>query len=63
MLPLFSIVFGDFTNAFGSYIPPCFGFSLASAMSSDEFNRIVSNIALKFVYLGIGAWQGSEACW
>lgn len=62
MLPLFAIVFGDFTNVFGTYIPPCFGLPpIPGFMTDQEFNRAVSDIALKFVYLAIGAQQQSTA--
>lgn len=60
MLPLFAIVFGDFTNVFGTYIPPCFGLPpIPGFMTDQEFNRAVSDIALKFVYLAIGAQQST----
>jgi hypothetical protein len=55
MLPLFSIVFGDFSNVFGTYLPPCFGLPpLPGFKTTADFNQEVSNIALKFFYLAIG---------
>lgn len=46
----------DFTNVFGTYIPPCFGLPpIPGFLTNEEFNRAVSNIALNFVYLAIGA--------
>lgn len=48
-LPLFSLLFGDFIQAFGSYIPPCSSFAAAipGLLSDAEFRRLISNIALK----------------
>ncbi|GLI63941.1 hypothetical protein VaNZ11_007082 [Volvox africanus] len=43
LLPIFAILFGEFTDAFG--IGP----------DQSGFMRKVSNLALKFLYLGIGA--------
>eukprot|EP00882_Tetradesmus_deserticola_P007854 GHRQ01008267.1.p1 GENE.GHRQ01008267.1~~GHRQ01008267.1.p1 ORF type:complete len:535 (+),score=185.88 GHRQ01008267.1:384-1988(+) len=55
-LPLFAIVFGDFANAFGQFWPACFGPSpLPFTLSEGQFSRLISDIALKFLYLGIGA--------
>lgn len=59
MLPLFSIVFGDFTNAFGFYLPPCLlppGVSPPPGFrTSEQFMAMISGIALNFTYLAIGA--------
>jgi ATP-binding cassette subfamily B (MDR/TAP) protein 1 len=59
MLPLFTILFGDFTNAFGGYFPDCPGIPAflvqTSDMTSSEFQDMVNGIALKFLYLAIGA--------
>ena len=56
MLPLFTIVFGDFTDAFGAFIPNCPGMpSFMSQITSTQFQDLVNGIALKFVYLAIGA--------
>uniref|UniRef100_A0A7S0R4U3 ATP-binding cassette transporter n=1 Tax=Chlamydomonas leiostraca TaxID=1034604 RepID=A0A7S0R4U3_9CHLO len=42
MMPLFAVVFGDFIDAFGA--------------PDTDFMNTVSNIALKFLYLAIGAF-------
>eukprot|EP00198_Chlamydomonas_reinhardtii_P007903 XP_001697240.1 MDR-like ABC transporter [Chlamydomonas reinhardtii] len=42
LLPLFAILFGEFTDAFGD-------------PDSGHFMKTVSNLALKFLYLGLGA--------
>jgi hypothetical protein len=60
MLPLFTVIFGDFTNAFGSYVPECVlppssGARPPSLMSDAAFASLVSGIALKFLYLALGA--------
>jgi hypothetical protein len=49
------IAAADFTNVFGTYIPPCFGLPPIPGFKTDaEFQAAVSDIALKFVYLAIG---------
>lgn len=67
MLPLFAIIFGDFTNAFGMYIPPCFGIQPVPGMlTNDDFLSLVNNIALKFLYVAIGAGVAAflqQAAW
>jgi len=53
LMPLFAIVFGEFTNAFGD-------------MNSIDFVATVSSIALKFTYLAIAALFGAffqSFCW
>lgn len=66
-LPLFAILFGDFANAFGQYWPACFGPSpLPYSMSEDQFSRLIGGIALRFLYLGIGACVAGalqQGCW
>jgi hypothetical protein len=69
-LPLFSLLFGEFTQAFGSYIPSCPGDPplplLPGLISNDEFRSLISRIALKFVYLAIGAaalGALQQGCW
>ncbi|GIL71759.1 hypothetical protein Vretimale_808 [Volvox reticuliferus] len=47
LLPLFAILFGEFTDAFGS-VPDL-----------SHFMHVVSNLALKFLYLGIAAIAAS----
>ncbi|GLC41172.1 hypothetical protein PLESTM_001163200 [Pleodorina starrii] len=47
LLPLFAILFGEFTDALGG------------DPSGSGFMRMVSNLALKFLYLGIAAVVGS----
>jgi ABC transporter transmembrane region len=59
MLPMFSLVFGDFTNAFGRFWPTsCRGPPPPGldVMPQSEFHAIIQEIALKFLYLGIGKW-------
>lgn len=52
-LPLF--LHADFTDVFGTYIPPCFGLpQLPGFLTTQQFNSAVSTIALKFLYLAIG---------
>jgi hypothetical protein len=46
-MPMFSIFFGEFTNAFGN-----------PSSSTAEFMRVVTNLSLKFLYLAIG----EDAC-
>ncbi|GFR42553.1 hypothetical protein Agub_g3460 [Astrephomene gubernaculifera] len=47
LLPLFAVVFGEFTDAFGT------------GPGNPKFMSLVSSIALKFLYLGIAAIVGS----
>ena len=71
MLPLFTVIFGDFTNAFGSYVPECVlppssGLRPPTLMSDAAFTTLVSGIALKFFYLALGAAGAGfvqQACW
>lgn len=60
-------LFTDFTNIFGTYIPPCFGLPpLPGFMTDQEFNSAVSSLALKFLYLAIGAACAGflqQFCW
>jgi hypothetical protein len=70
-MPLFSLLFGEFTQAFGSYVPTCPGDAplppgFPGFMSNDEFRGLISGIALKFVYLAVGAGvMGAlqQGCW
>ncbi|KAF8060513.1 ABCB6 [Scenedesmus sp. PABB004] len=61
MLPLFSILFGGFVNAFGEYWPDCAGppppllAASGRLIGNAEFSNLVSSIALQFLYLAIGA--------
>jgi len=49
------LLHADFTDVFGTYIPPCFGLpQLPGFMTTQQFNSAVSSIALKFLYLAIG---------
>ena len=42
LLPMFSLLFGEFTNAFGDPNPV-------------TFMKTIESLALKFLYLGLGA--------
>jgi ABC-type multidrug transport system fused ATPase/permease subunit len=66
MLPLFSILFGDFANTFGSFIPPCYGVSLPGMKSTEQFMSEISSVALRFFYLSLGAAAAGclqQGCW
>jgi ATP-binding cassette subfamily B (MDR/TAP) protein 1 len=58
-LPIFSLFFGDFVNAFGAYIPPCLlhpgALMPPGLLPTSGFRHLIQKIALKFVYLAIGA--------
>jgi hypothetical protein len=46
---------------FGTYLPPCLGFPpIPGFMTEAEFNRAVSDIALKFLYLAIGEFPALD---
>lgn len=54
-MPLMTIIFGDLTNAFGN-----------SQSSQSDVVHVVSKVAIKFVYIGIGAAVASYlqvTCW
>eukprot|EP00775_Hariotina_reticulata_P008041 gene8041-8236_t len=69
LLPLFTIVFGDFTNAFGTFWPRCPGLPPPPpqfSMTEDHFNGVVREIALKFLWLSLGAVGAGfmqQFCW
>jgi len=56
---------GNLTNVFGGYaVPGALGVAPISLLS--EFQRQVSQLALDFVYIGVGvfvAWYISNASW
>lgn len=56
LLPLPGVAFaGDFTNVFGTYIPPCFGLPpLPGFLTTQQFNAQISQLSLKFLYLALG---------
>jgi hypothetical protein len=51
---MFSLFFGDFVNAFGSFLPPCSPLARAAAaaglplppglLSTDEFRALISSM-------------------
>ena len=56
-MPLMTVIFGDLTNAFGGFGSP--GAPGVGLLTAGEFNSEVSQLALKFVYLGIGVLAAS----
>jgi ATP-binding cassette subfamily B (MDR/TAP) protein 1 len=66
MMPLFSILFGDFANAFGSFLPPCYGVSVPGMKSTQQFLSDVNDVALRFFILSLGAAAAGclqQGCW
>ncbi|GBF96721.1 ABC transporter B family-like [Raphidocelis subcapitata] len=75
-LPMFSLFFGDFTDAFGRFLPPCSPLARAAAAAGlplppglvgvGEFRALIQGIALKFLYLAAGAAVMAalqQGCW
>lgn len=75
-LPLFSLFFGDFTQAFGTFVPPCAAdaaaISAAAAAagfaptSVAQFRATIAGVAYKFLYVAAGACVAGalqQACW
>lgn len=69
-LPLFSLLFGSFTQAFGAYVPACGPQPppgmLVGMLSDQEFRAQISQIAKQFIYLALGAGVAGalqQGCW
>lgn len=70
MFPLFSILFGDFSNLFGGYMPGCTlppGASVPPGYIDDaEFSSQINGMALQFLWLALGAGAAAylqQTCW
>src|SRR5271154_5712073 len=57
-MPLMNVIFGNLTNVFGGYSSPNSSTS-PSVPTVDDFNSQVTNLALQFVYLGLGVLVAS----
>lgn len=70
IFPLYAILFGDMANIFGGYRPACLGFPPpppgTPVVTNAMFNDQIADIALRFLYMALGAFVASylqQACW